>query len=310
MNDIDISVVIPVKNGQRYLDSVLKAIFSQEINARFEVIIIDSGSTDITLDIIRQYPIRLYQIPEKEFNHGLTRNLGISKAYGKYIVLLTQDAIPYNNYWMKNLIDNLKRDQHVAGVYSMQTSHRDAHPLTQIRVNRFFTADKIRRESWIDKIQDYNKLSPNEKHRLCNFDNVSSCIRKAVWEEIPFPKADFGEEIEWSKNVLEKGYKIVYEPDSIVYHSHDLSIFDWYKRNLINFNKLSTLFGVNTINNLYRLLVSFFIYTFRDIYLLCKDKRRLKLILSNIHLIPLYSFFGLLGQYNGIKNSYHYDNIL
>jgi len=292
------------------LDSVLKAIFSQQINAGFEVIIIDSGSTDMTLDIVRRYPVRLYQIIKKEFNHGLTRNLGISKAQGKYIILMTQDAIPYNNRWMQSLVDNLEHDERVAGVYSMQIAHGDSHILTQIRVNRFFTSSKIRRESQIDKIEDYNRLSPKEKHRFCNFDNVSCCIRKTVWEGIPFPKADFGEDIEWSKNVLEKGYKIAYEPDSIVYHSHDFSISDWYKRNRANYNKLHLLFGINTINNLYKFLIAFFVYTLRDIYLVCKEKRQLKVILSNIHLIPFYSFFGLLGQYKGIKNPRHYNNIL
>jgi rhamnosyltransferase len=304
MNSIDVSVIIPVKNGQRYLDSVLKAVFSQEINAKFEVIIVDSGSTDKTLDIITQYPVRYYQIRETEFNHGVTRNFAISKSQGKYIILMTADAIPYNNRWMERLVSNLERDQSAAGVYSRQIPHIESHPLTQIRVNRLFTSNKKRRESQIDKIADYENLSPREKHMLCNFDNVSSCIRKDVWGEIPFPKTDFAEDLEWSKSVLGAGYKIIYEPDSIVYHSHDFSIFDWYKKNRINFNKLSALFGLNTINNVYRLLAFFFIYTLRDIYFLYKDKRRFTTILSNIHLIPLYSFFGTLGQYIGIKDAF------
>ena len=304
MDDLAISVVIPVKNGQRYLNSALQRVFSQKINERFEVIIVDSGSTDKTLDIIRRYPARLYCIPEKEFNHGLTRNLGISKACGKYIVLMTQDAIPCDNFWMKNLVDNLKRDQSIAGVYSMQIPRPDAHILTQIRVNRFFAAAKTRRESRIYEIEEYNKLSWDEKHRLCNFDNVSSCIRKDIWKKIPLPKADFGEDIEWSKNVLEKGYKIVYEPNSKVYHSHDFSIFDWHKRNLINFKRLSALFGAKTRNNLCRLLADFFIYVFKDAWLLlCEGKKGFKALFFNIHLIPLYSFFGLLGRYKWIKEA-------
>lgn len=309
MSNIDISIVIPVKNGQRYLAAALTAIFSQEIDAKFEVIIIDSGSTDKTVDIIRRYPVRFYQIDEKEFNHGLTRNLGISRSKGKYVILMTQDAIPYNDHWMQGLVNKFECDQRVAGVYSMQIPHKDAHLLTQMRVNRFFTASKVKRESQIKIMEDYHRLSPQEKHLFCNFDNVSSSIRKTVWEEILFPKTDFGEDIEWSKTVLEKGYKIVYEPDSKVYHSHDFSIPDWYKRNLMNFNKLSALFGINTVDNLYQILVSFFIYTFRDTYFLCKQHKRLKVVLSNIYLVLLYQFFGLLGQYKGIKNSCRYHNI-
>jgi len=306
MNGIDISVIIPVKNGQRYLKSVLEAVFSQEINAKFEVIIVDSGSTDKTLNIIMQYQLTHYRIRETEFNHGLTRNFAISKSQGKYIILMNSDAIPYNNRWMERLVSNLECDQRAAGVYSRQVPHKESHPLTQVRVNRFFTSSKTRRESQIDKIDDYEKLSPREKHRFCNFDNVSSCIRRDVWDKIPFPKTDFAEDLEWSESVLRAGHKIIYEPDSIVYHSHDFSIFDWYKKNRVNFNKLASLFGLNNINNIYRLLAFFFIYTFRDIYFLYKDKRSFTAILSNIHLIPLYSFSGALGQYIGAKEAFHF----
>jgi rhamnosyltransferase len=283
---------------------VLKAVFSQEINAKFEVVIIDSGSTDKTLDIITQYPLRRYQIKGEEFNHGLTRNFAISKSQGRYIVLMTADAIPYNNHWMERLVNNLDCDERVAGVYSRQIPHKDSHTLTQVRVNKFFTSSKTKRESQIDRIEDYEKLSPVEKHEFCNFDNISSCIRKEIWAKIPFPKTDFAEDLEWSRSVLRAGYKIIYEPDSIVYHSHDFSVFDWYKKNRINFNKLSTLFGVNTINNVYRLLAFFFIYTLRDTYFLYKEKRRFKTIISNIHLIPFYSLSLALGQYIGIKDAF------
>lgn len=304
MNEIDISVVIPTKNGQNYLDSVLKGVFSQEINAKFEVIIVDSGSTDKSLDIITQYPLRCYQIKTEEFNHGLTRNFGISKSQGKYIVLMTQDAIPYDNLWMKKLVDTIERDKFVAGVYSRQIPHKESHILTQIRTNRFLTAQTIRKESQIANLEDYNKLSPKEKYFFCNFDNVSSCIRRSVWEEINFPKTDFAEDLEWSKKVLESGHKIIYEPNSIVYHSHDFSVFDWYKRNRINYNKLYSLFGMNTIDKFYKLFAYFIIYTIKDFYYVwIHNKRNPKIILPSIFLIPPFSFTGALGQYTATKNA-------
>lgn len=303
MNNVDISVVIPVKNGWKYLDSLLRAVFSQKINSGFEVIIIDTGSIDKSLNIIRRYPVSLYQINEKSFNHGLTRNLGISKANGKYIILLTQDAIPFDSYWMKRLIDSLEKDERVAGVYSRHIPHKDCCFLARIMVSRFFTSETKRREGRIDKIEDYNKLSPEEKYRLCNFNNVSSCIRKSIWQVIPFSETDFGEDLEWSKKVLEAGYKIIYEPDSIVYHSHDFSVSEWYERNRINYKKLHSLFGINKISNIYKLLAYSAFYTIRDFYCLFYYERRIKSILSSFYLIPIFSFFGALGQYRGLRGS-------
>ncbi len=303
MSKIDISVVIPVKNGQKYLDEVLKAVFSQEINAEFEVIIIDSGSKDKTLDIIRKYPVRLYQIDEKEFNHGLTRNLGISKALGEYIVLMTSDAIPYNNYWMRGLVNSLKEDEDIAGVYSRQLPHKDSLVMSQIRVKKIFTFDKERRESRIVKSEEYEKLSAKEKHRFCNFDNVSSCIRKSIWEKVPFPKTDFAEDLEWAKKVLAAGKKIVYEPNSIVYHSHDFSVSEWYHKNRINSGKIYALFGVNAAGSFYKAAVTFFTQVFKDTYFLFRDTRQIGVIIPNMFLIPLFSLAGVLGQYRGIQDS-------
>jgi rhamnosyltransferase len=277
----------------------LKALFVQEIDAEFEVVIVDSGSCDGTLDIIRSYPVKLYQIKPEEFNHGLTRNFGISLSEGRYIILMTQDAIPYDRSWMKNLVGHLQGNNDIAGVYSRQIPHKDSSYLSRMRVGRFFTSSEVKKEAKIEDIDSYNKLSPAEKHRLCSFDDVSSCLRRQVWEKIPFSKTDFAEDIEWAEHVLKAGYRIIYEPDSVVYHSHDFSVIGWYKRNRINSNKLSSLFGLHTINNLFQLIAAFFLYTFRDSILLYKIG--IKAYLSNICFVPLYAFSGALGQYMGSK---------
>jgi len=303
--EINISVVIPVKNGERYLDSVLKAVFAQEVDAGFEVILIDSGSKDKTKDIAKDYPVKLLEIDGRSFNHGLTRNYGISKTQGEYVVLMTADAIPYNKHWLAKLVRSLKTDAQVAGAYSRQIPHQDARPLTKIRINRLFTASKLRRESQLIGDDAYCKLSAQGKYFFGNFDNVSSCIKKLVWKKIPFPKTDFAEDLEWAKCVLEAGYKIVYEPESVVYHSHEFSVLGWYRKNLVNYSKLYSLFGFCAVNNVYKLVRNFIIYTIRDTYFLCKGKNNLKIILANIYLIPLYAFSAVLGQYRGFKANTH-----
>lgn len=303
MDNVEVSVVIPVKNGQKYLNRVLKAVFSQETKAGFEVIIIDSGSSDETLDIARQYPVRLYRINGGEFDHGLTRNLGISKAQGRYVILLTQDAVPFDCYWMERLVRDMDIDGRVAGVYSRQIPQLDSGILARIRIKRFYTFSNERRENKIDNSEVYHNLSPKEKHHFCNFDNVSSCIRKAVWEKIPFPKTDFAEDLEWSKSALEAGYTIIYEPESIVYHSHDFSVKEWYERNRVNYCKLRSLFGTDSMNNISDLLISSFVYTIKDLYSFWKDKSSFKDGILSFCLIPFFSVSCALGQYRGIRDS-------
>ena len=296
---VDISVVIPVKNGKKYIGQLLKAVFSQKIDAAFEVIVIDSGSCDGTLDMIRAYPVMLHQIKPEEFNHGLTRNLGISLSRGKYIILMTQDAVPCDGAWMEKMIEHLKGDNDVAAVYSRQVPHKDAGPLSRIRVSRFFTYSEVKKDSRIGSPGGYDKLPPEEKHKLCNFDNVSSCLRRQVWEKFPFSKTDFAEDVEWAQRVLKAGYRIIYEPGSVVYHSHDFSVVGWYERNRVNSQKLFSLFGLRPLNNLFQLMAAFFLYTLRDSILLYKIG--IRDFLFNIYFVPLYAFSGALGQYAGSR---------
>lgn len=71
-----VSIILLVKNGDRYLAEILDAVFSQESDHKIEVVVIDSGSMDDSLDILSNYIVQLVQIPPEEFNHGETRNLG------------------------------------------------------------------------------------------------------------------------------------------------------------------------------------------------------------------------------------------
>ena len=103
-SDILVSIVIPVKNGDYWLEHTLTALLNQELDKPFEVIVIDSGSTDSSLDIIRKHPVHLIQIQPETFNHGTTRNIGVQAAKGEYVVMTVQDARPVDNQWLKHLL--------------------------------------------------------------------------------------------------------------------------------------------------------------------------------------------------------------
>src|SRR5207302_1865238 len=84
-----ISVVVPVKDGARYLEELLDALAREAVD---EVLIIDSGSRDGSRDIARRAGADLLEIPAEEFGHGRTRNLGAERTSGELICFLTQDA--------------------------------------------------------------------------------------------------------------------------------------------------------------------------------------------------------------------------
>ena len=185
----------------------------------------DSGSTDGTVETARRHGAAVHHI--EDFNHGAARNLGASRAAGEYVAFVVQDALPADDRWLGAMIENLDRDPAVAGVYGRQIPRPDSSPLARALVNDWPTASPERREQYTgdrhgDRHGDsYGDLPPAVRRSLAAFDNVSSCVRRSVWEEIPFEKTPFGEDLRWGRAVVGAGHKLVYEPRSAVVHSHE-----------------------------------------------------------------------------------------
>jgi rhamnosyltransferase len=89
-----------------------------------------------------------------------------------------------------------------------------------------------------------------ERRSLATFDNVSSCVRRSVWESIPFEPTGFGEDVRWGKRVVETGYKLVYEPRSAVLHSHERGALYDLRRHYVEGQLLLELFGLAPTPNL------------------------------------------------------------
>jgi len=224
-----VSVVIPTKNGGPDFFNTLNSLKSQDYNGNIEIVCIDSGSIDDTISTAKHFGAVVKSIPPEDFNHGLTRNLGISIASGEIIIIMSQDACPGDQYLVKNFV-NAFTDPQIAGAYARQVPRQDADILTKRNLNNWLTGRKTEEIRWIQDWDAYRKFTPMQKHRFYNFDNVCSAIRKSVWETIPFRANDFGEDIDWSQQVLESGWKIAYWPYAYVIHSHKRSFrYDYYR---------------------------------------------------------------------------------
>ena len=250
-----VSVVIPTLNAGPQFEELLKQIRSQKGDFDLEILVIDSGSTDATRELALRYGATVHQIERQEFNHGATRNLGISLARGEYVALTVQDAVPLDERWLSTMVENLERDGRVAGVYSRQIPHKNAGVLTRVLVNNLATASLERREQFAESPRQYARMPPKKRRRLAVYDDVSSCLRRSVWEELPYDATDFGEDIRWGKKVVEAGYKVVYEPRSAVLHSHERGAVYDLKRYYMDQRVLLELFGLSLVPNLAHLFL-------------------------------------------------------
>jgi rhamnosyltransferase len=222
MTQPQVSIVIPTRDAGEGFHHVLAAIRAQEPGGpEVEIVIVDSGSTDATLEIGLQFGARVILIPGEEFNHGETRNLGVGHSRGRLVGCLVQDARPANSAWLAPLVAALEGDPQVAGAYSRQLPWPGDDPLTQFLVGQWHQVQGGQRvRQSLPASGTLADLPFAERRRACAFDNVSSLLRRKAWEQHPFRRVRFAEDVDWARRVLQAGMALVYEPDSQVYHSH------------------------------------------------------------------------------------------
>jgi rhamnosyltransferase len=245
-----LSVILPTLNPGPPFADLLTQLQNQQTSHDIELIVVDSSSTDGTLERARAAGARTLTIPRIAFNHGQTRNLAISQATGEILILLSQDALPANPHLLQNLARNFE-DPAVAGVYARHQPYPHHPPYIRNAVLQH-NGPLTRTETTLTQEQ-YDNLSPLERFQACKFDNVCSAIRKSVWQEIPFPKANFAEDLAWSKSVLLAGggakHKIIYDPTALVTHSHHLSLRQLYSRTKQTHRVLKQLFDLRLVQH-------------------------------------------------------------
>ena len=256
MRPPEVSVVIPTFQAGPGFDELLGELFSQKTDFGYEVLVVDSGSTDGTVELAGRHGASVHRIAPGEFDHGATRNLGASLSAGRYVVFLVQDALPVDDNWLAAMVENLEADEKVAGVYGRQIPRPDSGPLTRALMRDWPTSDRERREQFAGDPDAYAAMPPATRRSLAVFDNVSSCVRRSVWERIPFEKTRFGEDLRWGKAAVEAGHKLVYEPRSAVLHSHERGALYDLKRHYVDALILQELFGLTPTPNLPRLLLN------------------------------------------------------
>jgi len=299
MNRVDISIVILSKNEERDIGPVLDMIFKQDIDKEYEVIIIDSGSKDSTLEIARKYPVKIIEISTKEFGHSRTRNQGAQIAGGEIIVFLNADAVPIDENWLKSLTDNFKNDEKIAGVYSRIYPQANCNPLRSWEILNDISYYNKRQVKYIENFDKYRHMNPRNKRRFLAFQTISCAIKKDILLRYPFKDIEFGEDLEWSKRIMEKGFKIIFESESVVLHSHNFyySFIKTLKKYFDDAKLNNELFNIWSWRN-FPILAGYIVFKiFRDIgYILSLNKDMLYKIgwLFYSPVIRLAEFFGII----------------
>jgi rhamnosyltransferase len=217
-----ISVIVPVKNGGDQLRRCLHGISRQQTSEQVETLVVDSGSTDGSLEVARATDARIIEIEPSDFRHGRTRNLAARAAHGELLVFTTQDAYAGDAQWLERLCAPLREDGGLAGVYGRQIPHSDAIPPERFLLNFLYGPEsRVQREADPASLSFWTTL----------FSNSNSALKRSLWERFPF--ADdliWAEDQDWARRVLLAGYAIRYESEAVVHHSHRNTFASAFKR--------------------------------------------------------------------------------
>ncbi|MBD3796066.1 MAG: glycosyltransferase family 2 protein [Epsilonproteobacteria bacterium] len=216
-----ISIIILTYNAGKYLLTLLEKIKNQSIN-EYELIIIDSSSKDKTVEIAEQYTNNVIVIPQSEFDHGGTRAKAAQMAEGEIVVFLTQDALPFDEFTIENII-KVFEDEKVGAAYGRQLSYEDAN-LFGKHLREF----NYQGNSYIRDKNDISKYGIKTAFLSDSF----ACYQKSALESIGWFKSDLilGEDTYAGAEMILGDYKLAYVAEAKVYHSHSYTVWQEFKR--------------------------------------------------------------------------------
>ena len=236
-----VSVVIPVKDGERYLGELLQALAREGAD---EVLVIDSGSRDCSLEIARAAGVQLLQIEPAEFGHGRTRNLGAERTSGELICFLTQDATPVPG-WLDAYRDAFALDERVGAAYGPHLPRADTSPMIARELSEFFAGFATGGaganeaggvgvgEAGANVARGVGAGGRPVLQRRGDptfLSNVNACYARACWEEIRFREVPYSEDQAFGSDLLAAGWAKVYQPAAAVLHAHDYGAIEFMRR--------------------------------------------------------------------------------
>jgi glycosyltransferase involved in cell wall biosynthesis len=218
------SIIIRTYNESRYLPELLREIEAQTIpSPEREVIVVDSGSTDGTLEIATQRGARIVRIEPEQFSFGRSLNLGCAAARGKHLVFISGHCVPASRDWLSGMIEPLE-DGRAELAYGRQIGGPETKFSEHELLLKYFPPARS---------ESLGKF-------FCN--NANAAVPRTVWEELQFDESLTGlEDMAFGKRLVEAGRRIEYVPSAAVFHYHHESwrkIKRRYEREAIALQKI------------------------------------------------------------------------
>lgn len=194
----EVSVVIRAKDEAPNIGRTLAALASQTVSGQSEVVVVDSGSTDRTVEIARAAGVRLIEITAEEFTYGRSLNIGCAEARAPLIVALSAHAFPRHERWLEDVMAAFD-DERVACACGYATGPDGGRLAGAVHQDLGL---------WL-------------RYPRWGYTNASGGFRAALWRERPFREdLPMTEDKEWTLHWLERGWLCLVDPELAVEHDH------------------------------------------------------------------------------------------
>lgn len=221
-----LDLIIPTYLPDQKLDLLLERIRKQSVQPN-RILLLNttvSGEEDIVTPYIEKYGVEVYQIDQKEFDHGGTRDYGASLSDADYLMFMTQDAVPVDSHLISNLVKAFEEDAQISLCYARQIAGKHGDVLEQY-TREFNYPDK-------DIVKGKEELATmGIKAFFCS--DVCAVYKKSVYDELGgfVKKTIFAEDAIMAYHMIMADYKIKYSKDAKVIHSHNYNYMQQFKRN-------------------------------------------------------------------------------
>ena len=222
-----ISVIIRTYNEERRLENVLNSLFSQNFT-NYEVIIVDSESTDRTLQIAQKFDCKIVKIKKKDFDYSYASNVGAKYASGDIVYFLSGHSKPIGKKFLCKIAKAFENEK-VGGVYGETLPYFDSGFIEGI----FYRAGFLKTFIFSRKHKSETNLHPG----ILSCSNAG--IRKTLWEKHPFDSrfGSGGEDVYMAHQIIQEGYTIEKLKTLVVRHSHGKKIKE-FKKELSNWSSM------------------------------------------------------------------------
>lgn len=275
--DAKISIIIRTKNEEKYIEKTLSMLRNQTYKNQ-ELIVVDSGSTDMTLEIAKKYVDKIVHIKPELFSYGRALNKGCEAATGKYLCFLSAHAIPTTNIYLQNFLDKINKSREIAAVFGRQVGGNTSrvYEISEFQIN-------------------FPDSNSSTSPIICH--NANVIIRKSVWNKFKYDEELTGlEDMEWGLRIKDTGYRIVYSSKAAVIHIHEETLSQIY---------------IRAFREFYALKIFMPVYNFGIIDMIKEYGRKILIDIRNynyknpldesIFTILLSRFFFSLGKYVGVR---------